>query len=391
MRVIFHIDLNAFFVSAEISKNPLLNNQPVVISRDSRRAVVSTASYEARKYGIHSAMPLYQAKEKCKNLIIVSPHFDLYRSLSNQFFDIIRSYTRMIQIASIDECYADFSEMITETHMQPYALAYKIQQEILNKLNLPCSIGISPNKFLSKMASDMKKPLGITIITKSNIKEILWPLSVNEMYGIGKKTAPKLIENNIKTIGDVANYSNYTVLRTILGRKALIYYQRANGKDDSKIEYDESNAKSISHSMTFERDLDSLEEIEEAYKNIVLALSERAKQYNLVSNHIGITLKSDYMHSLTRQMVINHYTNDYEDIYNYAIILLRRNYSNQQIRLIGIGMNDTLNIKDVKVQMSIFDMTSSKKKGEDINTFIEELNENNSLHLMKASDLLNKG
>ena len=143
--------------------------------------------------------------------------------------------------------------------------------------------------------------------------------------------------------------------------------------------------------MTFERDLDSLEEIEEAYKNIVLALSERAKQYNLVSNHIGITLKSDYMHSLTRQMVINHYTNDYEDIYNYAIILLRRNYSNQQIRLIGIGMNDTLNIKDVKVQMSIFDMTSSKKKGEDINTFIEELNENNSLHLMKASDLLNKG
>ena len=211
------------------------------------------------------------------------------------------------------------------------------------------------------------------------------------MYGIGKKTAPKLIENNIKTIGDVANYSNYTVLRTILGRKALIYYQRANGKDDSKIEYDESDAKSISHSMTFERDLDSLEEIEEAYKNIVLALSERAKQYNLVSNHIGITLKSDYMHSLTRQMVINHYTNDYEDIYNYAIILLRRNYSNQQIRLIGIGMNDTLNIKDVKVQMSIFDMTSSKKKGEDINTFIEELNENNSLHLMKASDLLNKG
>ena len=391
MRVIFHIDLNAFFVSAEISKNPLLNNQPVVISRDSRRAVVSTASYEARKYGIHSAMPLYQAKEKCKNLIIVSPHFDLYRSLSNQFFDIIRSYTRMIQIASIDECYADFSKMITETHMQPYALAYKIQQEILNKLNLPCSIGISPNKFLSKMASDMKKPLGITIITKSNIKEILWPLSVNEMYGIGKKTAPKLIENNIKTIGDVANYSNYTVLRTILGRKALIYYQRANGKDDSKIEYDESNAKSISHSMTFERDLDSLEEIEEAYKNIVLALSERAKQYNLVSNHIGITLKSDYIHSLTRQMVINHYTNDYEDIYNYAIILLRRNYSNQQIRLIGIGMNDTLNIKDVKVQMSIFDMTSSKKKGEDINTFIEELNENNSLHLMKASDLLNKG
>ena len=391
MRVIFHIDLNAFFVSAEISKNPLLNNQPVVISRDSRRAVVSTASYEARKYGIHSAMPLYQAKEKCKNLIIVSPHFDLYRSLSNQFFDIIRSYTKMIQIASIDECYADFSKMITESYMQPYALAYKIQQEILNKLNLPCSIGISPNKFLSKMASDMKKPLGITIITKSNIKEILWPLSVNEMYGIGKKTAPKLIENNIKTIGDVANYSNYTVLRTILGRKALIYYQRANGKDDSKIEYDESDAKSISHSMTFERDLDSLEEIEEAYKNIVLALSERAKQYNLVSNHIGITLKSDYMHSLTRQMVINHYTNDYEDIYNYAIILLRRNYSNQQIRLIGIGMNDTLNIKDVKVQMSIFDMTSSKKKGEDINTFIEELNENNSLHLMKASDLLNKG
>ncbi len=150
MRVIFHIDLNAFYVSCELIKHPELKGMPVVIAHDSKRSVVSTASYEARKLGIHSAMPLYMAKSKC-------------HELSQKFFTIIKKYSPYLEIASIDEGYLDLSERITKTHEQPYGIALAIQKEVYETLGLSCSIGISPNKFLSKMASDMKKPMGITI------------------------------------------------------------------------------------------------------------------------------------------------------------------------------------------------------------------------------------
>ena len=201
MQIIFHIDLNAFYASAEMANDSSLEGKPLVISGNNRRAIVSTASYEARKYGIHSAMPLFQAKQLCKNLIIKPVNFDLYRRLSSQFFELISTYSPLLEIASIDECYVDFSNYIIEHNIHPYKLAKIIQNDVLNTLKLKCSIGIAPNKFMAKMASDMKKPMGITILNKSNYKQLLWPLDVSEMFGIGKKTAPKLKEMGILTGG----------------------------------------------------------------------------------------------------------------------------------------------------------------------------------------------
>ncbi|MCD7807986.1 MAG: DNA polymerase IV [Erysipelotrichaceae bacterium] len=191
MQIIFHIDLNAFFASAEMTQNPHLKGKPLVVAHNSRRSIVSTASYEARAYGIHSAMPLYKAKENCRDLIIVEPHFELYHQLSDSFFKIVESYTNLIEIASIDECYADMSTYIINNHLQPYNLALEIQEKVYQKLNLQCSIGISYNKFLAKMASDMKKPMGITMITNKNYQSKLWPLPISDMYGIGKKNCAK--------------------------------------------------------------------------------------------------------------------------------------------------------------------------------------------------------
>ncbi|MGN1182207.1 MAG: DNA polymerase IV, partial [Faecalibacillus sp.] len=190
MQIIFHIDLNAFYASAEISIDPSLEGKPLVISGNDRRSIVSTASYEARAYGIHSAMPLFKAKELCKDLVIRPVNFDLYRKLSHQFFELIASYSTKLEVASIDECYVDFTEYITIHQIHPYHLAKEIQNKVYNELKLRCSIGIAPNKFMAKMASDMKKPMGITILNKTNYKELLWPLDVSEMFGIGKKTFP---------------------------------------------------------------------------------------------------------------------------------------------------------------------------------------------------------
>ena len=215
MQIIFHIDLNAFFASAEISQNPQLVGKPIVVCRESRRSIITTASYEARKYGIHSAMPLFQAKKLCPQLITVPPHFALYKTLSQEFFQIISTFSKKLEVASIDECYVDMTEYIQEHHLQPYQVAQNIQKKVYNTLNLQCSIGIAPNKFLAKMASDMKKPMGITILTKRNFKEKLWHLPVGQMHGIGKKTVPKLEQHGIYTIGDLAKYENYEKIRTV--------------------------------------------------------------------------------------------------------------------------------------------------------------------------------
>ncbi len=389
MRVIFHIDMNAFFANCEISQHPEYAHKPMVIAHDSRRSVVSTASYEARKFGIHSAMPLYLAKQKCPQLLIVEPHFDLYRRLSHAFFKIVSSYSYIMEVASIDECYVNVSDYIIEHHIHPADLALEIQQRIMRELHLPCSIGIAPNKFLAKMASDMRKPMGITMLTRSNIKQLLWPLPVDAFFGIGKKTAPKLKAAGIETIGDVANYANYQTLRQILGRHALIYYNKANGRDDAKVIYQETDVKSIGNTTTFEEDISDEKLLEDRFKEIALNVSSRAQKSNMVSNNISITIRYDLANHITRQMNISSYTNDFERIFAYAMMLFREHYNHKPVRLIGITLNNVVRKDQLKIQMSIFDEPVKQEPRElKVDDIIKTFNKENDFHLMKASSLL---
>ena len=384
MRIIFHVDMNAFYANCEISQHPELRGKPIVISHNSKRSVVSTASYEARQFGISSAMPLFMAKEKCPDLIVVEPHFNLYHDLSQKFFDIVYTYSKKVEIASIDECYVDMSDYFSMTHAQPYIVAKEIQDKILSTLSLPCSIGISPNKFLSKMASDMKKPLGITIITQRNLKEILWPVKVGDMYGIGKKTAPKLEEVGIKTIGDIANYDNYQTIRQFLGKNTLIYYNRANGRDLSPVIYEDTDMKSIGHSTTFESDIRDEYSLKEEFKKVCLTVSERASKHDMYSNCIVITLKYMRFHSVTRQMLIQDYINDYEKIYSYVMMLFTKHYTHEPLRLIGVTLNNVKRKDAIIQQMNIFDTKNNQT--DPIDSLIENINKMTSAHLIKAKD-----
>ena len=180
-KVYFHIDLNAFFANAEIIRDPSLKGKPLVISGSTRRSVVSTASYEARQYGIHSAMPLSEAEALCPQLVIVEHHFPLYVELSEQFIKIVSEYVDDLEQASIDECYVDVTNAITK-YEKPLDLAWTIQKRIMNELHLPCSIGVAPNMFLAKMASEMKKPLGITVLRIRDVPSKMWPLPISSMY-----------------------------------------------------------------------------------------------------------------------------------------------------------------------------------------------------------------
>lgn len=391
MQIIFHIDLNAFFASAEVSVCPELEGKPVVICRESRRSIITTASYEARKYGIHSAMPLFKARELCDHLIVIEPHFQLYKTLSQSFFQIISQFSNLLEVASIDECYVDMTQYIQKYHKEPYRVAKEIQEVVYHQLSLKCSIGIAPNKFLAKMASDMKKPMGITIITNQNYKEIIWPLPIKDMIGVGKKTQPKLLELGICTIGDLAQYNNYEKIRPIFGKNALVYYQRANGKDYSKINYSHNELKSVGNSTTFERDSHDEIFIKQKFQKLSREVSMRAKKRNLVSNSISITLKYTREKSKTKQTIIDTYTNDYEQIYATALWLFESIYHGEMLRLVGVSLNNVIHKKDINEQMSLFNQ--NKKKTVQIEnqteTLITHLNQEMNDHVfMKASSLI---
>lgn len=392
MQVIFHIDLNAFFASAEVSMHPELANKPLVVSGKSKRSIVTTASYEARKFGIHSAMPLFKAQQLCKDLLVRPGNYELYRRLSNEFFTIVASYSEQLEVASIDECYVDMTEIIKARRIHPNALAKEIQNEVYAKMKLQTSIGIAPNKFLAKMASDMKKPMGITIITRSNIREILWPLASKEMIGIGKKTQPKLLAAGIHTIGDIANYDNYSKLREIYGRNALLLYQKANGIDISKINSARNQLKSVGNSTTLDKDTTDEEVLVEILKKLSRQVSQRAVKRNLISNSIAITIKFTRFEKISRQTAIAKYVNDYETILSTVKMLFDANYNGKPVRLLGVSLNNTIEKSQYKEQISLFDTAQEldvPKTKSDINNLIDKIND--ELHMegvKKASTII---
>ena len=389
MAFYFHIDLNAFFVSCERIKDPSLIGKPIVVGGDSRRSIVSTASYEARKFGIHSAMPIFQAKELCKDLIIVPVDMKYYKKKSNEFFHVIEQYSTQYEIASIDECYIDITEIIPQYH-DVIQLAKTIQDHVLKEVGVGCSIGISNNMFLAKMASDLKKPLGITVLNQQNIKYFLWPKDIEEMHGIGKKTAERLRTENILTIKDLANEKNIDIIKRVMGKHGYLYYKRANGFDYRNLDLDNDSFKSIGNSTTLSRDTIDDEVIKDTLLRLSRSVSMRAKNKQVVSDHITITIKYTLTKSVTKNFHMEEATNDEEKIYEYATMLFDQIYNGEPVRLLGVSLNHVINLTDLTKQLSLFNyqLESPKKAEKQENEQIKDLMK--SLNLTYTSELLKK-
>ncbi|MEG0265392.1 MAG: DNA polymerase IV [Erysipelotrichaceae bacterium] len=370
--VIFHIDLNSFYASAEIMRNSALDGQPVAVAGLSRRSVVSTANYEARSYGVHSAMPLAMAQSLCPKLIILQGDFAWYEELSNRFFNFIRTFTPYIEPASIDECYIDVTDII-KNYQRPLDLAWTIQKQLLDELRLPCSIGVAPNKFLAKMASDMHKPLGITILRKQEIKKKLWPLPISQMYGIGKKTAPLLIEKGIETIGDLANPQNELKIMTLLGKHAYHTIQCARGNDSNILSYNTS-VQSISQSTTLNTDILDYDEVKTTFKQLALKLSKRAVEDDIKGKLITITIRYYDFSNVSRSCSIDNYTNDYQTILEHAMLLFDQNVIQKEIRHLGIGLGSLYSSNNPMEQINIFHKKTSLNILEELNKTIPGAN-----------------
>src|SRR5690554_1216732 len=369
-RVIFHIDINAFYASAHLILDPSLENKPVVVSRDVSGSVVTTASYEARAFGIQSAMPLSQAKRLCPDLIVVEIDFEWYSELSEKFVQIIKGYSPLVQQASIDEVYVDVTETIKK-YKRPLDLAVAIQKRILMDLKLPVSIGVAPNKFLAKMASDMKKPLGITVLRIREIPNKLWPLPISEMHGIGKKTIPRLKDLGVNTIGDL-NTISFDTLKTVLGNKVQTFINQANGKSSAIIDLS-TLAKSIGQSKTFSTPIYDTEELKEKILIEVLEVERRAKNQKMLGKTVQFSIRLEDMTTAARSISFDQYINDRDSILERVMGLYSEFEGESGVTFISVTLSNLKPQEEVVEQLDLFTIDRSLSTNDIINQLNEEI------------------
>ena len=383
-RVYFHIDLNAFFASCEELLDPSLKGKPLVVGGKSRRSVISTANYEARKYGIHSAMPMQQAEKLCKDLVIVNGHYAFYSDMSHQFMQIIHSYTDLVEKASIDECYADMTDVICR-YPKPLDVAFEIQRRVLEETGLRCSIGIGPNMFLAKMASDMKKPMGITVLRIRDVPEKMWPLPIKEMQGIGKRTVPLMEDLNIHTIKDLATYQDLNALKPVLGKNIESMIKRANGYDDRTLMTD-YDSKSMGISETLLEDVTDYDELRGLIRTLCRRLSKRLKEAHKAGYHVSMRIcYYDFRNAnKSKKLSAPIWTSD--DLFVQAMILFDSSYEEEEaVRLIGVSVSDFAGEDFLEKQVSLFDAPEEESTSEILHDLNHQLG---TQAFVRASSLL---
>ena len=372
-RVIFHIDLNAFFASCEMAQDETLRDKPIGIGGTTNRGVLSTANYVARKYGVRSAMNVVEAKRLCPNLILLPVNFDLYNDYSEKFFGLLGEYVSEIEKGSIDEGYIDVTELSDTIH--PLDLAKEIQTRLLEEYKLPVSIGIAPNMFLAKMASDMKKPLGITVLRKRDVEEKLWPLPIEEMYGIGKKTYPNLKLLGIHTIGDLVQYDNDKKLEIVLGNRVEEFRNKAKGIGSSIVDpYRHVEMKSIGNSSTYSQDLYEYQEILEKLTSLTRKVATRLQDDNSVCKTISIQVRYNDFTQINRSFTSDYHTDNFFEMYEIVERLYDDNQSDKPIRLLGVSVSNLIESKDNIRQLNIFKVDEYTEKEEAVKNLLDSIN-----------------
>lgn len=361
-KIILHVDLNAFFVRCEEIVDPSIIGKPVIIGHTGRGGIVSTCSYEARKYGIHSGMPTFMALKKCPNVLIIPGHYELYSKKSHEFINFVKGYTDLVEQASVDECFLDMTKQLLK-EKDPMSYLKNMQAKLFAETGLKCSIGVGPTKFLAKMGSDLKKPMGITIIHRRDIPKIIYPLPIESFFGIGKKTAPRLKELGIVTIGDLAELINNEdpQIKHEFGKMYYTIKDWINGYGSDEIHTEDFDPKSIGNSKTFSFDTNNFEEIKSYILMLSKEVAERAQKANKVGNSVQLVLKDSeikngYAKTINRSKKLDKPTNDYETIVSVALSLLEKNLSSTRTyRLAGVTLQNLVDKDEVVEQISIFD------------------------------------
>lgn len=376
-RVVFLVDMNAFFISCEMSRNPEIVGKPAAVAGNprTRTGIILAANYEARKLGVKTTMVIHQALKLCPDMLLVPPDHRFYERKSKEVMEILERFSPIIEQNSIDEAWLDMTG--TETLFgSPVEAAHQIMDAINEELGLWCSIGISQNKLLAKIASEIKKPMGITELWQKDIQTKLWPLKVTELYGIGRQTGLKLNNIGITTIGDLANY-NSQALVSFFGRQGTELQRLANGIDASTVTpHISGEMKSIGRSTTLASDITDIEEVRTTFIEMCEEVGYEARKNNKKGRTIQITIKYSDFKTITRQTSIDP-TYLTKDIYETGFSLLNKNWNSlMPVRLIGISISGFEN-EGTSGQMSLFDEAdlcdNSSRKEEKLEKAIDSI------------------
>ncbi|MCP4707329.1 MAG: DNA polymerase IV [Planctomycetes bacterium] len=338
-RQIIHVDMDAFYASVEVLDNPSLKGKPVIVggSADSR-GVVSAASYEARKFGVHSAMPSAQAARLCPAGIFLPVRMERYVELSKDIHNIFESFTARVEPISIDEAFLDVTDCV-RVYGSAREIGNRIKQEIFKQTQLTASIGIAPNKFLAKLGSDLEKPDGFVIITEQNKQAILDPLPVSKIWGVGKVSCRSLESNGIRTIYDLRQYP-LDKLKIIMGNGAAGLIRLAQGLDDREVET-EYQAKSISSERTFAEDIADYDVLRSVLYEEVQHVAQRLRRKNLQSKTVTLKLRYGDFRTITRSQTLSAVTATTQFLWEAALQIFEKwhKQSPGALRLIGFGVS----------------------------------------------------
>ncbi len=388
-RKILHLDLDAFFCSVEELLDPSLKSKPFAVGGNPQgRGVVSSCSYTARKFGVHSAMPIARALSLCPELIVIHHRHGLYGEYSNKVMDILRSYTPLFQQVSIDEAFLDVSDLPKPAGL----IAREIQERVDSEVHLPCSLGVATNKLVAKVANDFGKsqvksgqaPRQITIVPLGEEAAFLAPLEVQALWGVGPKTSQKLHGQGIHTIGQLAALS-IAELEANFGNNALEMHARALGIDPSPV-HSEREVKSVSNEVTFTKDTTDSEVLRQTLRALADKVGYRLRQAGLAGSVVQIKLRYSNFETLTRQTALPQPTNLDDEIYAAAEQLFEANIiPTRAVRLIGIGVS---RLTPPFRQLSLWDDDQAEK--EKLANAIDQLKEKYGQDVIKRASMMSE-
>lgn len=338
-RVILHIDMDAFFISIEERDRPNLRGKPAAVCGSLTRSVITSANYESRPYGIRAGMPIKEAQKKCPSLILVEGNHSKYTETAARIFSILKEYTPLVEVASIDEAYLDITGSLL-LFQSPLNIAQGIKNRIREEEGLTCSIGIAPNKLLAKLGSRLKKPDGLLMIQKDEIEDILRELPVEKLHGIGPRLTESLREMGIFTCGQLGK-TPLSLLRRKFGAIGERLKDMGLGVDESPvIPFDqEEEAKSIGHSLTLEKDTLDPNQLRKVLFHLSEGVSRRMRKDGYFGKRITLTIRYNDFYTFTRQKTLAKETHSGSEIYRHALEIFESFSPSKPIRLLGVTVS----------------------------------------------------
>jgi len=369
-RRIIHLDMDAFYASVEQLDNPELKGKPVIVGGNSLRGVVSAASYEARKFKIHSAMPIAQAKKLCPHGAFLPVRMKRYKEISHKVFSIFQEYTPLVEPLSLDEAFLDVTSS-GKLFGTAENIAKQIRAQVFEKLGLTISAGVATSKLVAKIASDINKPDGLTIVPAGCETEFLAPLPIKRLWGVGKKTQETLTLLGVKTIGDIAGLS-LELLEQKFGKHGRHLHLSSLGLDARDVET-EHETKSVGHEFTFDTDLVETESIRRELLELSVMVAKRLRRYQLQGRTITLKVKYHDFRQITRSSTIKEHSADSKRIYEKVLQLLEKTDAGKEpVRLLGISVSG-LKLENGSNQQLLFPEMQTGRKREKINKALDAI------------------